>query len=855
MSDRSPSDWPRCRERPARDAWAMLRDELAPRARPRHGGAARRDGGAGPAGLGPQVPARPFPPAAVGHAPLAGRAARRACAAARGAKLNVLGPRGGAKSTLGTLAFPLRAALEGREPYIWIVSDTKHQACAHLENIKTELLDNALLAADYPEAAGRGPVWRAGAIVLRNGVTIEAFGTGPADPRPPAPRAPAHADRLRRPAERRPHRARPCSASIRATWFHGTLMKAGTPRTNVVNLATALHREALAMELHATPGWTSRVFQAIDRWPENMSLWAAVGGDLHRPARTRTTREAARRVLRAAPRGDGRRRGRALARGGGPVHADVHAGRERAHGLRAREAELADQSRAVRMARERTSTRRSGSTTGRQQLAVKTLALDPSKGSDARRGDYSAFVMLGVDRQGMLYVEADLARRPTPQIVADGVELFRRFRPDVFGVEANQFQDLLAGEFEAEFRRQGMLGARPVADREPRQQAGPHPPARPVPGRAAAAVQSRQPRHAAAGRAASAVSHRRPRRRPRRRWRWPCAWRPSCCRAARRDDGLGNRLPVGGEGSSDATRHHARSGERNITDAPASDRRAITIQPDRHEPRITTATDANGPHARRDRSATDAPRTPPARGLRRPVGQLRRSGRGALRRRRHALEPLGGGRAAGGAAACAFADEQQLAEIRDQCRALAVANEFAINGHENRIRYIVGSGHAYRASPPGRPRRRRTSWSRDVQAVLDEFVRVNHWHQRQQEIVRRKDRDGECFLRLFVGRRRHDRACASSSRARSPRRPSGPATRRPPSASRPIRTTWRPCWATGSTAGWSTPAEIQHRKANVDANVKRGLPLFYPGAQEPPPRREAAAQHERRWPRSSRPSP
>jgi predicted phage terminase large subunit-like protein len=30
-------------------------------------------------------------------------------------------------------------------------------------------------------------------------------------------------------------------------------------------------------------------------------------------------------------------------------------------------------------------------------------------------------------------------------------------------VEANQFQELLAADFEAEFRRQGMLSARPVA--------------------------------------------------------------------------------------------------------------------------------------------------------------------------------------------------------------------------------------------------------------------------------------------------------------------------------------------------------------------------------------------------------
>src|SRR5919106_257220 len=47
---------------------------------------------------------------------------------ARGRRLNVIGPRGAAKSTLGTLAYPLRCALEAQEPYIWIVSDTRPQA-------------------------------------------------------------------------------------------------------------------------------------------------------------------------------------------------------------------------------------------------------------------------------------------------------------------------------------------------------------------------------------------------------------------------------------------------------------------------------------------------------------------------------------------------------------------------------------------------------------------------------------------------------------------------------------------------------------------------------------------------------
>ena len=111
---------------------------------------------------------------------------------------------------------------------------------------------------------------------------------------------------------------------------------------------------------------------------------------------------------------------------------------------------------------------------------MKVIALDPSKGQEAGRGDYSAFVMLAVDRQGRLFLEADLARRPTPQIVADGVDLCRRFRPDVFGVEANQYQELLAGEFAAELARQGTGRVGSLDDRKPREQANADSPAWPA---------------------------------------------------------------------------------------------------------------------------------------------------------------------------------------------------------------------------------------------------------------------------------------------------------------------------------------------------------------------------------------
>lgn len=378
--------------------------------------------------------------------------------ARRGTKLNVLAPRGGAKSTLGTLVLPLRAALEGWEEYIWIVSDTRHQAYAHLENLKAELLDNHRLLADYPNAAGLGPVWRNGGIVLRNGATIEAFGTG-------------QRLRGRRRREHRPtlivcddlqndgHIHSALQRERARTWFHGTLMKAGTLQTNVINLATALHREALAMELLARPGWISKTFKAIDRWPDNMLLWNQWEAiylnvaDKRYRALARAFFEQHRAAMNA---------GAVLL---WPEHEDLYS-------LMCMRAE------GGRTAFER---EKQNSPINPElcewpaeyfddaiwfeawprQLVVKTMALDPSKGSDARRGDYSALVLLGMDRQGILYVEADMARRPTPQIVADGAALYRRFQPDVFGIETNQFQDLLAGEFEAEFRRQGLLAARP----------------------------------------------------------------------------------------------------------------------------------------------------------------------------------------------------------------------------------------------------------------------------------------------------------------------------------------------------------------------------------------------------------
>lgn len=51
--------------------------------------------------------------------------------------------------------------------------------------------------------------------------------------------------------------------------------------------------------------------------------------------------------------------------------------------------------------------------------------------------------------------------------------------------------------------------------------------------------------------------------------------------------------------------------------------------------------------------------------------------------------PLGNPAESAGAAGMAFTTELQLRDIRTQCRALAVSNEFAINGHDCHLTYTT----------------------------------------------------------------------------------------------------------------------------------------------------------------------
>ena len=96
----------------------------------------------------------------------------------RGRRENRIGPRGSGKTVWSTTGYSIYSALEGVEPFILILSGESDQATGLLRDIRDEIETNPSLAAAYPHAAGRGPVWRDNLIKLRNGCMIQARGVG-----------------------------------------------------------------------------------------------------------------------------------------------------------------------------------------------------------------------------------------------------------------------------------------------------------------------------------------------------------------------------------------------------------------------------------------------------------------------------------------------------------------------------------------------------------------------------------------------------------------------------------------------------------------------------------------------------
>ena len=379
------------------------------------------------------------------------------------------GPRDTGKSVIQSLALPLREALEGREPYILVASETSDLAEKLLAPIREQIEGNPLIAAAYPKAAGVGPVWQVAKIQLRNGVVIEAIGEG-------------KSMRGSRSGKSRPtliiaddiqgddHIWSPRLRERTQVWFDGSLIKSGAPTCNVFLSGNAVHRDAVVMRAATRAKWRAHRFRYILRWPDRMDLWEqweTIVNDATDPEREHRAR-AFYEENRAA----------------------MDAGAEtlwpERYTLYDLMLERASEGRSA-FERERQTNPLTADTCEWPESVfegdlwfndypighqARVMFVDPSVGRNARKGDYSAIVLLTLAHDGLLYVEADLARRPLDAIAGAIIEHQASMRCNVVGWERVAMQEWGLDEVERQAAGRGIpipiIGLPPDASKEVR---------------------------------------------------------------------------------------------------------------------------------------------------------------------------------------------------------------------------------------------------------------------------------------------------------------------------------------------------------------------------------------------------
>lgn len=202
-------------------------------------------------------------------------------------------PRGEAKSSLATKIGPVfvvalgllqrdeirrEVGWQGNAPafldYLLLLGAETSLPTKLLEVIKTELTVNSALALDFPEICGKGPNWKVGEIVTKNGVKIEPFGAEQAvrgtfhgASRPKV----LFGDDLITDAEAKSATER----DNRWTWLEKATEYLGPPDGSVkfIGVGTVLNKDDPISRANKTVGHTVHPFKAIEVFPTHMNLW------------------------------------------------------------------------------------------------------------------------------------------------------------------------------------------------------------------------------------------------------------------------------------------------------------------------------------------------------------------------------------------------------------------------------------------------------------------------------------------------------------------------------------------------------------------------------------------------------
>jgi predicted phage terminase large subunit-like protein len=384
----------------------------------------------------------------------------RAITSGHNSRSAIAAPRGHAKTTWVSKVAPLWCICfpeVAHKKFILLISDTTDQAAANLIAIRDELEFNERIKFDFGELVGEKK-WTENNILTSTGIRLQAYGTGKS-----LRGATSGADRpdliIADDLENEEHVATPFQRDKIHRWWTDTALNTAGPRgIDALVVGTILHQDSVLQRLIHNGAYGSAVYRALLDEPIRSDLWRqweriytdpAVEDELARKDRAqvyylehKAEMDEGARVL--WPEGDSIYKLKEAYVTSGPASFN----REKQNLPHDPESSIfqEDWLKYWWLPEE----------DGRpQDLRLPQMlytigALDPSLGKHQKKGDYSAIIILGRGVDGRDYVlEADLARRPPDQIIADMIAYHQRYHPKEWAVEANQFQDFLRTTLES----------------------------------------------------------------------------------------------------------------------------------------------------------------------------------------------------------------------------------------------------------------------------------------------------------------------------------------------------------------------------------------------------------------------
>jgi predicted phage terminase large subunit-like protein len=360
-----------------------------------------------------------------------------------GARVVRAWPRGNAKSTIYNFFTPCSVALYGKRRFLVQVSDSESQAEGFLADIKNAIENNEYILEDFGEV--RGDVWRVDLVVIKDirgePVWIAAAGAG-------------SSIRGLRKAEFRPDWIAVDDLesdesvltveriSRMYTWFQRALMNLGTESTDVVVVGTVLAYESVLDKLLKSPVWDARKMSAIIKWSDSLlwDEWRKIYTDV---SLSRAERELQSDIFYIEHEEEMLAGTEVLWPEGKPymtlmkIYVDV--GEAAFHAEHQNDPINFDEC----LFKPDWISYYSQEEIDKVKIVGYYGALDPSLGR-SRLSDYSAFVVLGRGENGVMYVVEAIVERMSPdRIIETLVSLGRHYEFVRFGIEVNQWQDLL----------------------------------------------------------------------------------------------------------------------------------------------------------------------------------------------------------------------------------------------------------------------------------------------------------------------------------------------------------------------------------------------------------------------------